>query len=145
MLLKQKVAPTNKAQKMQLVTQYTKLKKAPKNQNFKIWLQKWEKMYTEYVEQKLPEIKSNQLVRDFMYAVKSVSLSRSEYWKNKFQRLDWKKETLLNFFKLVKLYQNHYHIELTQKAKILQRFFAATFKKKLNKSLKPKPELSANK
>ena len=89
---------------MHLATQYTKLKKVPRNQNFKIWLQEWEKVYTEYVEQKLPEIEGNWLVRDFAYAVKSVSLSWLEYWKNKFQRLDWKKEKLPSFFKMVELY-----------------------------------------
>ena len=61
-------------------------------------------MYTECVELKLPKIKGNWSMRDFMYAVKLVSPSWSEYWKNKFQRLNWKKETLLNFFKLVELY-----------------------------------------
>ena len=37
--LKQRITPSNKAQKIQLATQYTRLKKTPQNQNFKIWLQ----------------------------------------------------------------------------------------------------------
>ena len=73
---------------MQLATQYAKLKKVPKNQNFEVWLQEWEKVYTECVEQKLPKIEGNWSVKDFVYAVKSVSPSWLEYWKNEFQRLD---------------------------------------------------------
>ena len=144
MSFKQRVAPTNKTQKIYLVIQYAKLKKAPRNQNFKIWLQEWEKVYTKCVELKLPKIKGNQSMRDFVYVVELISLSWLEYWKNKFQRLNWKKEMLLSFFKLAKLYQNHYYTELTQKGKILQKSFAATFKGKPSELLKPKPKSSAN-
>jgi len=83
-LLKKRVVFTNKAWKMYLATQYAKLKKAPKNQNFEVWLQEWEKVYTECVELKLPEIKGNWSIKDFVYAIKSVLLSWLEYWKNKF-------------------------------------------------------------
>ena len=114
---KQKVAFTNKAQKMHLVTQYAKLKKVLKNQNFEVWLQKWEKVYMECVELKLLKIEGNWLVKDFVYAVESVLLSWLEYWKNKFQRLDWKKKMFLSFIKLTKLYQNHCYMELAQKGK----------------------------
>ena len=44
------------------------------------------------------------MVRDFIYAVESVLPSWLEYWKNEFQRLDWKKEAFSSFFKLVELY-----------------------------------------
>ena len=73
---------------MHLATQYAKLKKVFRNQNFEAWLQEWEKVYTECVELKLPKIKGNWLVKDFAYTVKSISPSWLEYWKNKFQRLD---------------------------------------------------------
>ena len=101
-------------------------------------------MYTKYIKLKLLKIEGNWSVKDFAYAVKSISLSWLEYWKNKFQRLDWKKKTLLSFFKLVKLYQNHCYMELAQKGKTLQKSFTATFKGELSESLKPKPESSAN-
>jgi len=56
------------------------------------------------VELKLPEIEGNWLVKDFAYAVESILLSWLEYWKNEFQRLNWKKEVFLSFFELVELY-----------------------------------------
>ena len=37
--LKQRVAPTDDAQKLQFATQYVKLKMGPQNQNIEIWLQ----------------------------------------------------------------------------------------------------------
>ena len=61
-----------------------KLKKAPQNQNFKIWLQEWEKVYIKCFELKLLKIKGNQLVRDFIYVIELISLSWLKYWKNKF-------------------------------------------------------------
>jgi hypothetical protein len=73
--LKKRVAPSDEARKIYLATKYAKLKKAPRNQNFEVWIQEWEKVYTECVELKLPEIKGNQSVRDFVYAVKSISSS----------------------------------------------------------------------
>jgi len=54
---------------------------------------------------------------------------------------------LLSLFKLTKIYQNHYYIELAQKGKNPQRSFTATFKGELSKSLTPKlkPESLADK
>ncbi len=105
-------------------------------------------MYTECVELSLPEVEGNRLVRDFAYAVKSISPSWLEYWKNEFQRLDWKKKTLLTFFELAEIYQNHRRTELAQKGKTPQGSFAATFKGKPNESPttpESNPEPSADK
>ena len=77
--LKQRVAPTDEARKILLATQYGKLKKALRNQNFEVWVQEWEKVYTECVELGLPEVEGNRSVRDFVYAVESTSPSWSEY------------------------------------------------------------------
>ena len=50
-----------------------------KNQNFKVQVQEWEKVYTKYIKLGLPEVESNQLVRDFIYTIKLTLLSQSEY------------------------------------------------------------------
>ena len=147
MSLKKRVAPSDEARKIYLATKYAKLKKAPRNQNFEVWIQEWEKVYTECVELKLPEIEGNRSVRDFVYAVESISSSWSEYWKNEFQRLDWKKEELPSFFELAELYRNHCRTELAQKGKTPQGSFAATFKGEPSESPatpESKPEPSAN-
>ena len=144
--LKQRVAPTDEARKILLATQYGKLKKALRNQNFEVWVQEWEKVYTECVELGLPEVEGNRSVRDFVYAVESTSPSWSEYWKNEFQRLDWKKKTLPSFFEITEIYRNHRRTELAQKGKNPQGSFAATFKGEPSESPTPesKPESSAD-
>ena len=37
-------------------------------------MQEWEKVYTEYIELKLPKVDGNWSIKDFIFAVKSVSL-----------------------------------------------------------------------
>ena len=37
-------------------------------------MQEWEKVYTECVELKLPDINGDWLIKDFIYTVESVSL-----------------------------------------------------------------------
>jgi hypothetical protein len=76
-------------------------------------------VYTKYKELKLPDVDGDCLIRDFVYIVKLITPSWSEYWKNEFKRLEWKNKKLLSFFKLVKIYRNHRRIELAQKGKNL--------------------------
>jgi len=54
--------------------------------------------------------------------------------------MEWKKEKLPGFFKLVKIYRNHRRTELAQKGKTPQGSFAATFKDELSESLNSKPK-----
>ena len=139
--LKKRVAPSDEARKIQLSTQYARLKKPPRNQNYEVWLQEWERVYTECKELGLPETDGNRSVKDFAYAVESITSGWSEYWKNEFQRLEWKKEALPDFFELVEIYRNHRRTELAQKGKTPQGSFAVTFKDE-SPNLKPdsKPE-----
>ena len=82
MSLKQRIAPTDNARKLRVATQYAQLKKAPRNQNFEVWLEEWEKVYTECKELDLPKVNGDCSVRDFVYAVDLITPSWSEFWKN---------------------------------------------------------------
>ena len=115
--LKQRIAPSDHARKLQVATQYARLKKPPRNQNFEVWLQEWERVYTECKELDLPERDGSQSVTDFAYAVESITPSWSEYWKNELDKREWEKKTLPTFFKLVEIYRNHRRRELAQKGK----------------------------
>ncbi|OCK97582.1 uncharacterized protein K441DRAFT_547678 [Cenococcum geophilum 1.58] len=77
--LKQAIAPTDDARKVDLATQYSKMRKAPKSQNIEKWLREWEKVYKDYRKVNLPEVDGDRPVKDFVYAVESVSSSWSEY------------------------------------------------------------------
>ena len=73
MSLKQAIAPTNDARKVDLATQYLKIKKAPKSQNVEKWLRKWEKVYNNCRKVNLPKVEGDRPVKDFVYAVESAS------------------------------------------------------------------------
>ena len=142
--LKQRVAPSDEAREIQLATQYAKLKKAPRNQNFEVWLLEWEKVYTECKELGLPEVHGDRSVIDFAYAVESITPSWSGYWKNKFQMLEWKRKTLPSFFELVEIYRNYRRTELAREGKIPQGSSAVTFEEESTESSNSKPESSAD-
>ena len=44
----------------------------PRNQNFKAWLQEWEKTYNKCKKINLPDVQGNQAVRDFLIAIELV-------------------------------------------------------------------------
>jgi len=103
-------------------------------------------VYTKYKELDLPKVNGNCLVRDFIYAVNLITLSWSKYWKNQLKRMEWKKEKLPSFFKLVKIYRNYRCTELAQIGESLQEgSFTVFFKDKLSESPKLKPESLADK
>jgi hypothetical protein len=87
-----------------MAAQYARLKIPPQNQNFEVWLQEWERVYTECKELKLPKINGSRSVTDFVYIVELITLSWLEYWKNELNKREWEKKTLPTFFKLVKIY-----------------------------------------
>ena len=107
-------------------------------------MQEWEKVYTECVELKLLEVDGNRSIKDFIFAVESVSPGWSEYWKNKLQNREWGKKKLPTFFELVEIYRNTRRMELAQKDENLQGSFAVIFKGELTESLNLKPELSVD-
>jgi hypothetical protein len=98
-------------------------------------------VYTKCKELDLPKVDSDRPVKDFAYAVESITLSWLEYWKNQFKRLKWKKKTLPTFFELVEIYRNHRRTELAQKGKNPQGgSFAVTFKDEWSESPNSKPD-----
>jgi len=127
--LKQRVAPTDDARKLQFATQYAKLKMGPQSQNIEIWLQQWERIYTECRVLELPEVDGDRSVKDFIFAVQSTTPSWSDYWKNEMQRLKWRKEALPTFFDLVEIYRNHYRTNKAQdeQGRVLQSAYTVSF------------------
>ncbi|OCL01418.1 hypothetical protein AOQ84DRAFT_383769 [Glonium stellatum] len=124
--LKQRVALSDNVRKIQLASQYAKIKRIPRNQNYEVWLQEWEKIYTECKALALPEVDGDRSVKDFVYAVDSASPGWSNYWKNELLKLEWKKERLPSFFDLIELYRNNRRMEDSQKARSPKGYFATT-------------------
>jgi hypothetical protein len=64
--LKQRVAPTDQARKIELINQYQKLKEAPHSQNLDTWFQQWEKTYKECKQLNLPDVEDDRPLYDFL-------------------------------------------------------------------------------
>src|ERR1700730_10239084 len=54
--LKDRIAPTDKIRKRELITAYKAACKPPKAQNVEQWIQRWEKTYDEYLAMKISEV-----------------------------------------------------------------------------------------
>ena len=93
------------------------MKKAPKSQNIEKWLREWEKVYNDCKKVKLPEVDGDRPVKDFVYAVESVSSGWSEYWKNELQNLERKKEPLPTLRDIIEVYRNYRRLDSAYKAR----------------------------
>lgn len=70
--LKLRIAPTDRARKLEAARQYRELQTAPNRQNTDVWLQRWEKMYTEARRLDLPEVQKDRAIYDFLRTIKSI-------------------------------------------------------------------------
>ena len=67
--LKRRLAPTDRARKLELTQRYQKLKAFNKRQDIEKWLREWETVYTEAVKLKLSEISEEKPQFDFTSAI----------------------------------------------------------------------------
>jgi hypothetical protein len=71
-ILKLRIAPTDRARKLELARQYQELKKAPRNNQIDPWLSRWETTYKEAEKLALPDVQEDRATYDFLQAVKSL-------------------------------------------------------------------------
>ncbi|SLM40368.1 hypothetical protein LPUS_11143 [Lasallia pustulata] len=69
--LKKRLAPSDTAQKYEVIYAYRKMCKGPGNQNIETWLDEWDRVYTEALNIDLPEVKGNRPMEDFLMAAES--------------------------------------------------------------------------
>ena len=70
--LKLRIAPTDKARELEAARQYRELLTVPKSENTDIWLQRWEKVYTEAKKLNLSDVQKDRPLYDFLRAIKSI-------------------------------------------------------------------------
>jgi hypothetical protein len=70
--LKKRLAPTDRARRLELAREYQALKKAPRAQSLDSWLQLWETIFAEAEKLQLAEIQDNKALYDFILAIKGV-------------------------------------------------------------------------
>jgi hypothetical protein len=70
--LKKRLAPTDRARRLQLAQAYHALKKAPRAQGTEHWLQQWETTYAEAEKLNLAEIQDHKALYDCIQASKAI-------------------------------------------------------------------------
>jgi hypothetical protein len=75
MTLKHRVADTGKAQRLELSREYQALKNRSKGQSVEKWFSSWETTYAKAEKFNLPEIRDNQGIYDFIFAMRSIDFS----------------------------------------------------------------------
>ena len=105
--LKQRVAPTDRARKLELSQRYAKLRKAPKSQNIEVWLQSWEQTYMECKDLKLPIVEDNLPLYDFLHAVSELTPEFSSVWTVNLETMEEENKSLPNIFHIISLFWDH--------------------------------------
>lgn len=100
--VKHAVALTHDARKVDLATQYFKMRRAPKSQNIEKWLHEWERVYKDCRKVNLPEVDGDRSVKDFVYAVESVSSSGQNTRGTTYRSLSGRRDVYLPFMILSK-------------------------------------------
>ncbi|KAK9492619.1 hypothetical protein V1508DRAFT_397833 [Lipomyces doorenjongii] len=83
--LKQRVAPSDRARKLELINHYKALKQAPCAQEVEVWLQQWEEVYEKCKQLNLPDVDEDRSLHDFLHAVATISPDFAGYWSNDVQ------------------------------------------------------------
>jgi hypothetical protein len=78
--LKDRIAPTDKIRKRELIEQYKSACKPPKSQGIDQWIQKWEKTYNECSTFGISEVQGSRPLFDFVQAISGVSTGFADVW-----------------------------------------------------------------
>ena len=123
--LRTRVAPTDRARKLELSQRYGKLKKAPKSQNIEAWLQSWEQTYTECKDLKLPVIEDNMPLYDFLQAVSDVAPDFSSVWTINLEQMESDNKSLPDIYWIISLFRDHQRLANARKGKAASAFPAS--------------------
>jgi hypothetical protein len=86
-ILKRRVAPSDRAKKIEVMNTWRWLKKTPKDTYLSTWLRRWEEIYEKATELSLPEASGIRPVLDFLDAVEPLSEKFYSYWTERIQDL----------------------------------------------------------
>ena len=70
--LQKRLAPNDRARKVEVARQYQQLKKAPRIQQTDSWLNQWEYIYAQARKIGLPDVQDNRALFDFVAATKAI-------------------------------------------------------------------------
>jgi Reverse transcriptase (RNA-dependent DNA polymerase) len=70
--LKQHLAPSDRARRMESIRRYRDAQRAPTSQDHSKWLQEWENAYNDAVRVKLPEAEEDRPIWDLLFAIRGI-------------------------------------------------------------------------
>ena len=113
--LKQRVAPTDQARKIELISQYQKLKNTPDSHNLDTWLQQWEKMHKECKQLGRPDVEDDRPLYDFLNAISGIAPEFANVWTINIQMKLDSGDALPDLYKIVELFRNNRRLSNAQR------------------------------
>ena len=105
--LRQRVAPSDRARKLELSQQYGKLMMAPQPEDIEAWLQAWEQTYTKCKRLRIPIVEDNLPVYDFLNAIADIAPEFSSVWIVNVETMEADSQPLPDIFRLIGLFRDH--------------------------------------
>jgi hypothetical protein len=125
--MKQRVAPTNQARKIELVNQYQKLKKAPRSQNLDNLAPVVGETYKECKQLKLPDVEDDRLLYHFLNAISGIAPEFANVWTINIQMKLDSGDPLPDLYKIVKLFRNNRRLSNARKGLATHGAFPTSF------------------
>jgi len=73
--LKNRLAPTDIAREQELICEWKKLQKQQRGQEIDNWLQKWDTVYQECLEENIPDVQGQRAIYSFLAAIHQIAPS----------------------------------------------------------------------
>src|SRR5438045_3249893 len=122
--LKKRLAPTDRARKIELARTYQSLKRPPRQMPVERWLQQWEKIYTDAKKLELPEVQDDRPLYDFLLVIKSLEPTFAVTHEVLIAQKTKEDQDLLTLYNLVEDFRNHRCITQTTTTKPSHSAFA---------------------
>jgi hypothetical protein len=126
--LKKRIAPTDRARKIELARRYRDIQQGPVNQDPDRWLTDWEKVYTDAVRLRLPEVQEEYPLYDFLNAIRNVDKAWTAGREAILEERIRRNESLPTVYDIIEDYRNHQRIsQATSRASLPYATFATFF------------------
>ncbi len=105
--LKLRIAPTDRARELEATRQYRELQNAPNSQSTDVWLQRWEKMYTEAKKLDLPDVQKDRAIYDFLRTIKFIDSAFANIHEILLDEKITENKPIPTIFDLISKFRNH--------------------------------------
>jgi hypothetical protein len=114
--LKARLAPTDRARKVELRAEYNKLLTVERTQDTEKWLQDWVRVVTEARTLGLAQVQDSEPLHDFLNAVEQLDAGFAYTKQNDIEKSELKGEPLPDIFELIDAFTYHRRLRKTPQA-----------------------------